>query len=70
MMKLNLLSFQLFVKERAVKLQVDIVCDGDYGTCSVKLNRLDWYTLTSWRWRESKSCVFVLSETRKTCYPT
>ena len=47
MMKLNLLSFQLFVKEQAVKLQVDIICDGDYGTCSVKLNRLDWYTLTS-----------------------
>ena len=46
MLDLYLLSFQLYVKEREAKLQVDILCF-EAGPCEVSLSRLDWYTGTS-----------------------
>ena len=46
MLKLDLLSFQLYMKEGEAKLQVDIVCD-ENNFCSVSLSRLDWYEATS-----------------------
>ena len=46
MLNLALPSFQLYVKEREAKLQVDIVCVED-GSCSVSLSRLDSYEATS-----------------------
>ena len=46
MLKLDLLSFQLYVNEEEAKLQLDLVCDeNDY--CSVTFSRLDWYEATS-----------------------
>ena len=46
MLKIDLTSFQLNVKEGQAKLQVDIVCD-ENNSCSVSLSRLDWYEATS-----------------------
>ena len=46
MLKLDLLSFQLYVKEREAKLQMDLVCD-ENDSCSVTFSRLDWYEATS-----------------------
>ena len=46
MLKLDLLSFQLYVKEREAKLQMDLVCD-ESDSCSVTFSRLDWYEATS-----------------------
>ena len=45
-MKIDLTSFQLYVKESEAKFQVDIVCD-ENSSCSVSLSRLDWYEATS-----------------------
>ena len=45
-MKIDLTSFQLYVKESEAKFQVDITCD-ENSSCSVSLDRLDWYELTS-----------------------
>ena len=46
MLKLDLLSFQLYMKEGEAKLQVDLVCD-ENDSCSVTFSRLDWYEATS-----------------------
>ena len=46
MLTVNLPSFQLYVKEREAKLQVDIVCN-ENADCSVSLSRLDSYGATS-----------------------
>ena len=46
MLKIDLTSFQLNVKEGEAKLQVDIVCD-ENNYCSVNLSRMDLYEATS-----------------------
>ena len=46
MLKIDLTSFQLHVKEGEAKLQVDLVCD-ENNYCSTNLSRLDLYEATS-----------------------
>ena len=46
MLKIDLLSFQLQVKEGEAKLEVDLVCD-ENNYCSVSLSRMDLYEATS-----------------------
>ena len=45
-MKIDLTSFQVRVKEGEAKFQVDILCD-ENSSCSVSLERQDWYELSS-----------------------
>ena len=46
MLKLDLTSFQLHVKEGEAKLQADLLCN-ENNQCSVSLSRMDWYEATS-----------------------
>ena len=46
MLKIDLTSFQLDVKEREAKLEVDLLCD-ENNYCSVTLSRMDLYSATS-----------------------
>ena len=46
MLKLDLTSFQLYVKEGEAKFQADLTCN-ENNQCSVSLSRLDWYEATS-----------------------
>ena len=47
LLNLALPSFQLYLKEREAKLQVDILCNETTDDCSVSLSRLDSYGETS-----------------------
>ena len=59
-LKISLPSFQVRVKEGEAKFQVDILCD-ENSSCSVSLERQDWYELTS-------PCVpDTLKEIKKFC---
>ena len=46
MLKIDLTSFQLDVKEREAKLEVALLCD-ENNYCSVTLSRMDLYAATS-----------------------